>query len=107
MGVARTKRRRTDTSVPAAPKLCVWPAWTSRLRLMWLSQKLVAKVLAEQNIHGSLIAAVLRDMDGLEGEANFENVESTFPFTKCSRQGSVEASRPWLKIAKQMLWNVE
>ena len=37
------------------------------------------------------IAASLREMDGLEGEANFENVESKFPSTQCIKKGRVEA----------------
>ena len=53
--------------------------------------KRAVKFLQEQNMHGWLIAALLREMDGLEGEANFENVESTFPVTQCIRQGRVEA----------------
>ena len=43
----------------------------------------------------------------MEGQAAFENGESTFPFTSCIRQGSAEARRLWLKMAKQILWNVE
>ena len=38
-------------------------------------------------------AALLREMAGLEGEGNFEDLESTFPFTKCIRQGSVEGPK--------------
>ena len=38
---------------------------------------------------------------------SFENVESTFPFTRCILQGSFEAPRRWLKMAMQIMWNVE
>ena len=69
--------------------------------------KYIALVLEDQNMHGWLIAALLHEMAGLEGEANFESVESKFPFTKCIRQGSVDGPRLWLKMARQMLWNVE
>ena len=46
-------------------------------------------------------------MAGLEGRATFENVECTFPFTRCVRQGSVQTPRLWLKMAMQVLWNAE
>ena len=53
------------------------------------------------------MGAFLREMKGLEGQAAFENVVSKFKFMRCIRQGSVEALALWLKLAKQILWNVE
>ena len=45
---------------------------------------------------------------GLEGQATFENVECTSSlFTRCMRQGSVEAPPRWLRLSRQILWNVE
>ena len=46
-------------------------------------------------------------MSGLEGKAMFECVESCFSFNRCLRQGSVEASRLWQKMATQLFANVE
>ena len=69
--------------------------------------KYIAQLLLEQHMHGWLIAALLREMAGHEGEAAFENVESKFLATKCIRQGSVEAPSLWLEMAVQVLWNVE
>ena len=54
-----------------------------------------------------LLPALRRVMAGLEGQATFESVESTFSFARCIRQGSVEAPRLWLKMAMQILGNVE
>ena len=51
--------------------------------------------------------AILREMAGLEGRATFENVECTFPLTRCIRQGSVQTPRLWLKMAMKTLWNVD
>ena len=51
----------------------------------------VAKIMECHNIHGWLIAALLREMSGLEGKAMFECVERAFKFNRCLRQGSVEA----------------
>ena len=69
--------------------------------------KNIAQLLLEQHMHDWLIAALLREMAGHEGEAAIENVESKFPLPKCIRQGSVEAPRLWLEMALQVLWNVE
>ena len=43
----------------------------------------------------------------VHGHATFGNVESKFQFTRCIRQGGVEALTLWLKLAMQILWNVE
>ena len=59
--------------------------------------KHIAKIMGDQDVHGWITAALLREMAGLEGLATFEAVASTFPFTRCIRQGSVEAPRLWLK----------
>ena len=47
---------------------------------------------------------------GLEGQAIVEHVESKFKlkFTRCIRQGRVEAPTLWLKLASRfILWNLE
>ena len=69
--------------------------------------KHVAQIMDSHNTHGWLIAALLREMSGLEGKAMFECVESSFVFNRCLRQGSVEAPRLWQKMATQILANVE
>ena len=52
-------------------------------------------------------SSLQREMGGLKGRGSFQNVESNFTFARCIRPGSVEA--PWLclKMAMQMLRNVE
>ena len=67
----------------------------------------LARILESHNIHGWLIAALLREMSGLEGESMFECVESSFTFNPCLRQGSVEAPRLWQMMAAQILASVE
>ena len=67
----------------------------------------IARILESHNIHGWLIAALLREMSGLEGGSMFECVESSFTFNPCLRQGSVEALRLWQMIAAQLLASVE
>ena len=69
--------------------------------------KHVAKIMGDQDVHGWITAAVLRARAGLEGQATFGNLDSTFPFTRCIRQGSVEAPRLWLNMALQILVVVE
>ena len=57
----------------------------------------IAKNMGDQDVQGWITAALQREIAGLEGQATFGNVESTFSFARCSRQGSVEAPRLWLK----------
>ena len=40
----------------------------------------IATAMEDPNVHGWITAALLREIAGLEGQATFENVESTFPF---------------------------
>ena len=61
----------------------------------------VRNLWGDQNVHGWIVAALLREV-ALEGQATFENAERTFLFTRCIRQGSVEAPRLWLKMATQI-----
>ena len=63
--------------------------------------------MEKRHTHGWLIAALLREMSGLEGKAMFEYVESSFAFNRCFRQGSVEVPSLWQKMATQLLANVE
>ena len=63
--------------------------------------------MESHNTHGWLIAALWREMWGLESKAMFECVESSFTFNLCLRQGSVEAHRLWQVMAAQILANVE
>ena len=60
--------------------------------------KHVAPILDSHNTHGWLIAALLREMSGLDCKAMFVCVESSFRLNKCLRQGRVEAhvcGRKW------------
>ena len=65
------------------------------------------KLMGDQDVHGWITAASLREIFGLEGQATVVNVESTFSFARCIRQRSVEAPGLWLSMAMQILENVE
>ena len=67
----------------------------------------IAKIMENHDIHWWLIDALLREMPGLEGKAMFECVESSFNFTRCLRQGNVEAPRLWQMMAAQLPATVE
>ena len=69
--------------------------------------KHVAKFMGDESVHVWIVAAFLLEMVGCEGRATFENVECTFPFTRCVRQGGAQTPRLWLKMAMQISWNVE
>ena len=51
--------------------------------------KHIANIMEHHDVHGRIIAAILREMAGLEVQAKFECVESTVSFAKCIRQGRV------------------
>ena len=70
-------------------------------------RKHIPRIVEGHTAHGWMIAALLREMAGLEGLALFECAESKFSFARCIRQGSVEAPRLWQKMAMQILANVE
>ena len=67
--------------------------------------KHVAQILEHHDTHGWLIAALFREMSGLEGKAMFECVENSFVSNRSLRQESVEAPRLWQKMATQILAN--
>ena len=69
--------------------------------------KHVAKSMWDWSVHVWIVAAFQREVAGLEGRATCENVECTFPLTRCIRHGSVQTPRLWLKMAMKKLWNVE
>ena len=52
----------------------------------------VAKIMENHDTHGWLIAALLRQMSGLEGKAMFECVESGFVFNRCFAPGKRRSS---------------
>ena len=53
--------------------------------------KHVARILADHNTHGWLIAALSREMSRLSGTASFESVESTLATGKCGSSPLVAA----------------
>ena len=67
----------------------------------------IANFMGDQDVHGWITAALFREMAGLEGQATFENVEDTFPFTRCIRQGALQPLGSGKKMTMQILWNVE
>ena len=69
--------------------------------------KQIAKIMEHLDIHGWITAGLFREMKRLEGHAAFKHVGSKFNFMRCVVQGSVEAPTLRLKLAKQILWNVE
>ena len=64
----------------------------------------VSKILTLIGTHGHVVAAILAEMQDLKGSASFENCETEFRYSKCIRQGGVEAPVLWGRIAKFVLW---
>ena len=62
-----------------------------------------ANNMGDQEVHGWITAASLREMAGLEGQATFEHVHGRRQFARCIRQQSAEAPRLLLSMAMQIL----
>ena len=70
--------------------------------------KHIVKIMGDQDAHGWIYSgSLLREMEGLEGHAAFENVESKFNLTRSIRARAVSKPLHWLNLAKQVVWNVE
>ena len=51
----------------------------------------VSKIPSLTGVHGHVVAATLAEMQDVHGSACFENCEIEFRYSKCIRQGGVEA----------------
>ena len=68
----------------------------------------VSKILTLTGVHGHLAAALPAEMQDVRGSASFENCETDFRYSRCSRQGGVEAPVLWGgRIATNVLWKIE
>ena len=50
----------------------------------------VSKILSLSGDHGHVVAALLEEMQDVQGSASFENCETEFRYSRCIRQGGVE-----------------
>ena len=55
----------------------------------------VSRILTLTGVHGHPTAAVLAEMQDVRGSASFENSETEFRYSRCIRQGGVEAPVLW------------
>ena len=67
----------------------------------------VSRILTLTGVHGHLTAALLAEMQDVQGLACFENSETEYRYSKSIRQVGVEALVLWERVAKNVLWNVE
>ena len=74
---------------------------------MWPSPSVVSKIVTLTGVHGHLTAALLADMQDVQGSACFENSETEFRYSGCIRQGGVEVLVLWGRVAKYVLWKAE
>ena len=63
----------------------------------------VSKILSIIGTHGHVVAALLAEMHNVKGSACFENCETEFRYSKCIRQGGVEAPVLWGRVVKYVL----
>ena len=55
----------------------------------------VADILEWTRVYGQIVAALMEEMSRVRGSACFENCETEFWYSKCVRQGRVEALVLW------------
>ena len=67
----------------------------------------VSKILTLIGVHGHLTAAPLAEMRDVRESASFENSETEVRYSRCIRQGGVEAPVLWGRVAKDVLWKAE
>ena len=67
----------------------------------------VSKILSLIGAHGHVVAALLAEMQDVKGSACLENCETEFRYSKCIRQGGLEAPVLWGRVAKYVLWKAE
>ena len=68
---------------------------------------MVSRILTLTGVHGHLTAALLAEMQHVRRSACFENNETEFWYSRCIRQGGVEARVLWGRVAKYVLWKAE
>ena len=66
----------------------------------------IANILGDQNVHGWIVAAFLREMAVLERKATFEHLERLFSVHKVHPTKACGGSSTF-KMAMQIIWNVE
>ena len=67
----------------------------------------VSKIFTLTGVHGHVAAASLAEMQDVRGPACFENCETEFGYSRCIRQGGVEAPVSRGRVAKYVLWKAE
>ena len=67
----------------------------------------VSKILSFIVSHGHVVAALLAEMQDVKGSACFETCETEFRYSKCIRQGGVEAPILLGRVAKYVLWKAK
>ena len=64
------------------------------------------KILTLTGVHGHLTAALLAEMQDVRGSASFENCETEFRYSRCIRQGGVEAPVLWGRASPNTCWGL-
>ena len=64
--------------------------------------------MGEQDVHGWITAALLRETAGLDERATFVNVERASSSSRVvSAMGALKLCWLWLKMAMLILWSIE
>ena len=60
----------------------------------------VSKVLSLTGVHGHVVAALLAEMQDVQGSACLEDCQTEFRYSRCIRQGGVEAPVLWGRVGQ-------
>ena len=74
---------------------CTWRALDVKTAFDVAKPSVVSQILSLIGTHGHVVAALLAEMQDVQGSACFENCEPEFRYSKCIRQGGVEAPVLW------------
>ena len=66
-----------------------------------IKPSVVSRILALTGVHGHVSAALLAEMQDVQGSTCFENCETEFRYSRCIRQGGLEAPVLRGRVAKQ------
>ena len=78
----------------------LWQAWMWKTNFDVAKPPAVSKILTLTGVHGHLTVALLAEMQDVRGSASFEDSETEFRYSRCIRQGGVEAPVLWERCSQ-------
>ena len=90
-------KRKNQLHGSAERPRCTWTTWTSRRPSDVARRKHIAKIMGDQEVHGWIAAALLREVAGLKDKRPLKMLKAPCRSQDASVKGSVDAPWIWLK----------